>query len=114
MTSPRPPGGTLSPIRGSAPARRPEECPMAAVGSSRPEQDTTAVAYNSGPSPTAWTGWVVFASFIMILVGCFQAIEGLVAIFDDGYYHVTENGLVINVDYTVWGWVHMLLGIAIL
>jgi hypothetical protein len=86
---------------------------MAAVGSSRPEADTTRVAYNSGPAPTAWTGWVVFASFIMILVGTFQAIEGLVALFDDGFYHVTKGGLVVEVDYTVWGWVHLLLGIAI-
>jgi hypothetical protein len=52
----------------------------------------------------------VFASFMMIMAGSFQAIEGLVAIFDDGFYHVTENGLVVNVDYSVWGWTHLLLG----
>jgi hypothetical protein len=83
--------------------------PMAA---SRPAADTTQVAYNSGPAPTGWTGWVVFASFIMILVGTFQAIEGLVALFDDGFYAVKDN-LVIEVDYNVWGWVHLILGIAI-
>ena len=50
---------------------------------------------------------------MMILLGTFQAIEGFVAIFDDGYYGVTEGGLVINVDYTVWGWTHLLLGVLI-
>src|SRR3954464_12519771 len=77
---------------------------------SRPAVDTARVAYNTGPAPTAWTGWVVFAAFMMIMVGCFQAIEGLVAVFDEGFYRVTENGLVVNVDYTVWGWTHLLLG----
>ena len=87
---------------------------MAAAGPSRPDVDTTRAAYSTGHEPTGWTGWVVFAAFIMVLVGCFQAIEGLVAIFDDGFYHVTDSGLVVEVDYTVWGWVHLLLGAAIL
>ena len=43
---------------------------------------------------------------MMLLLGSFQAIQGFVAIFDQGYYAVTEKGLVVNVDYTVWGWVH--------
>ena len=87
---------------------------MTDLGSSRPDVDTTRVAYGNSPDPTGWTGWVVFASFMMIIAGSFQAIEGLVAIFDDGFYHVTENGLVVNVDYSVWGWTHLLLGALIL
>jgi len=83
---------------------------MTDLGSSRPEIDTSSVAYGKDPDPTGWTGWVVFASFMMIIAGSFQAIEGLVAIFDDGFYHVTESGLVVNVDYSVWGWIHLLLG----
>jgi hypothetical protein len=83
---------------------------MTDLGSPRPEADTSSVAYGRDPDPTAWTGWVVFASFMMILLGAFQAIEGLVAIFDDGFYRVTESGLVVNVDYTAWGWTHLILG----
>jgi hypothetical protein len=75
---------------------------------SRPDVDTSRAVY--GPERTGWTGWLVFASMTMILVGSFQAIEGFVAIFDDGFYHVTEGGLVVDVDYTVWGWTHLLLG----
>ncbi|MGH3330402.1 MAG: DUF7144 family membrane protein [Nocardioidaceae bacterium] len=62
------------------------------------------------PETTAWVGWVVFAATIMAMVGAFQVIVGLVAVFDSGYYAVNENGLVVNVDYTGWGWVHMGLG----
>jgi hypothetical protein len=60
---------------------------------------------------TAWVGWVAFAGIVMIVMGSFQAIVGLVAIFDDGYYLVRSDGLVVNVDYTAWGWVHLLLGV---
>jgi hypothetical protein len=83
---------------------------MTDLGSSRPQVDTTGPAYGRDPDPTAWTGWVVFAAFMMIMVGAFQAIEGLVALFDDGWYHVTQNGLLVEADYTVWGWTHLLLG----
>jgi hypothetical protein len=87
---------------------------MTDLGSSRPDVDTTRPAYGRGPEPTAWTGWVVFASFMLIMVGSFQAIQGLVAIFDDGFYRVTESGHVINVDYNVWGWTHLLLGVLLI
>jgi hypothetical protein len=87
---------------------------MSDLGPSHPDLDTSRVAYGREPDPTAWTGWVVFASFMMIMLGCFQAIEGLVALFDDGFYHVTSSGLVVNVDYNVWGTVHLLLGVLLL
>lgn len=63
------------------------------------------------PEPTGWTGWVLFGSMMMILLGSFQAIAGLVALFDDGYYLVGSNGLVVDVDYTAWGWVHLIVGL---
>jgi hypothetical protein len=63
---------------------------------------------------TGWTGWIYFASSMMFLLGALAFVQGLVGIFDDGYYAVTERGLVVNVDYTVWGWVHLVLGLLIL
>jgi hypothetical protein len=59
---------------------------------------------------TGWTGWVAFGGVMLILLGLFHAIEGLVAVFNRGYYLVTPSGLVVNVDYTVWGWVQFGLG----
>jgi hypothetical protein len=54
---------------------------------------------------------VVFAAVIAITMGAFEAIEGLVAIFKDQYYLVPSTGLVVSVDYTVWGWVHLIIGV---
>ena len=86
---------------------------MTDTGSSRPDVDTTRVAYSTAPPPTAWTGWVVFAAFMMLLNGFIQMIEGLMALVNDDYYAVTSRGLAVSVDYTTWGWVHLLLGVAV-
>jgi hypothetical protein len=59
---------------------------------------------------TAWSGWVVFGGVILMTLGAFQVIEGLVALFKDSYYLVRPGGLVVNVDYTAWGWTHLLIG----
>ena len=60
---------------------------------------------------SGWTvGLIVFAAAIMIMVGAFQIIAGLAAIFDDGFFAVTQN-YVFDLDTTAWGWVHLLLGI---
>jgi hypothetical protein len=63
-------------------------------------------------NPTGWVGWVFFASLMMMLLGGFQAIEGLVAILKPDYYLVSEKALVVT-SYTAWGWVHLLMGIVI-
>jgi hypothetical protein len=61
-------------------------------------------------SVSGWTiGGITFAGSILILVGVFQAIAGLAAIFDDEFYVVTQN-YTFDVDVTVWGWIHLILG----
>jgi hypothetical protein len=71
----------------------------------------STTGYTERDQVTGWTGWVVFAGLMLVMLGLFQALEGLVAIFDQGYYLVGSEGLVVNVDYTVWGWVHLILGV---
>jgi hypothetical protein len=58
-------------------------------------------------------GWIGFASVILVLLGCFHAIQGLVALFDDQKFLVADSGLVVSVDYTTWGWVHLIGGIIV-
>jgi hypothetical protein len=56
-------------------------------------------------------GWVAFTATMIALVGAFQIINGLTAIFRSGTYLVGRDRLVVDVDYTVWGWVHIVLGV---
>ena len=59
---------------------------------------------------SAWAGWVRFAGAIMILLGLFNVIEGIVALFKDNYYAVSPQGLLVF-DLTGWGWVHLIIGV---
>jgi hypothetical protein len=56
-------------------------------------------------------GWALFAVVTLILVGGFQIINGLIALFRSGTYLVGRSGLAVNLDYTAWGWVHIILGV---
>jgi uncharacterized membrane protein len=60
-------------------------------------------------SRSAWVGWVYFGGAMMILLGTFNIIEGLVALFNDQYYVPTSQGLLVF-DITGWGWVHLIAG----
>jgi hypothetical protein len=78
---------------------------MSGSGSTVPRQSTEAQS-----EVTGWVGWIVFAGTMMTLVGTFHVIQGLVALFDNEYYLVGQNGLVVQFDYTTWGWMHLLSG----
>lgn len=62
---------------------------------------------------TGWVGWVYFAAFMVLLAGIFQLVSGFAALLSPDYYGVV-NGSLLVLDLTTWGWVHMLLGIALL
>jgi hypothetical protein len=79
-------------------ARTPQDYPR--VSSTEPD-----------PGTSAWVGWILFAGVMLILVGIFQAMAGLVALFDHNYYVVASGHLVVRLDYTGWGWVHLFLGL---
>jgi hypothetical protein len=77
---------------------------------SRPDADYEYV-HTEPTGVSGWVGWIFFAAIIMIMVGLFQVIEGLVGIFNSSYYHVLPSGLVVHVDYTTWGWGQLVLGL---
>ena len=57
-------------------------------------------------------GWTYFAATMMVLIGIFHAIAGLVAIVDDEFYVATRK-YVFELDTTQWGWIHLIVGILI-
>jgi hypothetical protein len=68
---------------------------------------------HAGAEATAWAGWVLFAAVMMIVLGAFQIVAGLVALLEHHYYLVASSHLVVHVSYTTWGWVHLILGAVI-
>ena len=58
----------------------------------------------------AWaTGIGLFAAVILLMLGTFQAFEGLSAILNDKLY-VAGIDYVYTFDLTVWGWIHLIVG----
>jgi hypothetical protein len=54
-------------------------------------------------------GWVVFAGVMMMVLGSFNAIQGLVALLN-GSWLASEAALPVSVDYTTWGWTWVIVG----
>ena len=59
------------------------------------------------------TGWVIFAGCMMMMLGVFQSIAGLTALFNDDFFLVGSSGLIVSLDITAWGWIHLVLGVVI-
>jgi predicted membrane metal-binding protein len=65
------------------------------------------MARNSG-----WTGWIVFAGWLMIVIGSLDFFEGLIAIIRDKYYVLAPNQIIVF-DMTTWGWITLIWGIVV-
>jgi hypothetical protein len=66
---------------------------------------------DAAPNDAA-VGLTVFAAVMMIMLGIFQAIQGIVALFNDNFY-VAGQKWVFEFDLTAWGWIHLLVGVLI-
>ena len=62
---------------------------------------------------SGWVGWIAFGGCIMVLLGGFHVIEGMVALFNDEYFLVGAAGLIVSVDLTAWGVAHVILGLIV-
>ena len=61
-------------------------------------------------SQDSWSGWIVFAGIVLLVVGALDVLQGFVAIIRDEYVVATTKGLAI-VDVTGWGWITLLWGV---
>jgi hypothetical protein len=62
---------------------------------------------------SAWAvGYSVFAAVMLVMIGVFHLMAGLVGIVDDEFYVVTGKW-VFEFDVTTWGWVHLLGGVLV-
>jgi hypothetical protein len=88
------------------------------LGPTTPKDAQPGMSARSGdgsaePQTTGWVGWIMFAGVMMLILGLFHAFQGLIALFQQQYYLVTANGLTVHVDYTAWGWTHLIFGIVV-
>jgi len=80
-----------------------------------PDHNATHTSHTAQTSAPSWMslGFIAFAGAMMMMLGIFHVMAGLVALFEEDYFLVTRGGLVIDVDYTVWGWTHLIIGLVV-
>jgi hypothetical protein len=101
------------------PFGRPQRRAIVAAAEQRRDLQMTEDAYSSSrarraereTSGTA-VGFILFAAIMMLMSGVFQAIQGLVGIFENEFYVATRNYL-FQFDATTWGWIHLIGGIIV-
>ncbi len=61
---------------------------------------------------STWSGWISFAGWLMIVIGILGFFEGLIAVIRGQYYVLTASQVIVF-DTKTWGWITLLLGIAV-
>ncbi len=65
------------------------------------------------PVATPGAGFAIFAGVMMVIMGLFEAFQGLAAIINDSFFLVGPN-YTYNIDVSDWGWVHLILGVVVM
>jgi hypothetical protein len=74
-----------------------------------------APAPSSATRPSgAWAGWVVFGATMLVLLGSLHVLQGVVALFDEGYYLVRGSDQLLLIDVDAWGVVMLCWGALLL
>jgi hypothetical protein len=82
--------------------------------SSLREELEPVMTHHTLRSPSAfWAGWAFFAGVLLLMVGVFQFIEALTALFNQDYLLVTRTGLAVHINIAAWGWAHLILGLVL-
>lgn len=76
--------------------------------STRGPSAPATVAPRPGPARGA-NGWSRFAAVVMVVVGLFGVVQGLVALLGPVVY-VRGGATVLIVGLAVWGWIHLVVG----
>jgi hypothetical protein len=74
------------------------------MATSAPDRPTTQPEYSEGAVALTAT-----AGILMVMVGIFHAVQGLVALFNDDFFVLGEE-YIFQFDVTSWGWIHLIAG----
>lgn len=75
------------------------------------EEPTTTRTQPRAGGPWA-AGIAVATGLLMMVTGTFQALEGLAALLDDGFFADVRD-YAFELTATTWGWIHVVAGISV-
>lgn len=59
---------------------------------------------------SGWLGWAVFAGVMLIVIGAFSVVQGLIALIGPNEYFVVTDGALWLLDVNGWGWWNLITG----
>lgn len=68
------------------------------------------MAKSTKSSVSGWVGWVAFAGVLAVVLGVFQALAGIVALFKEEVYVMGMSNMWV-LDFSKWGWIHLAWGL---
>jgi hypothetical protein len=57
-------------------------------------------------------GFIICAGVLMVMSGLFQSFQGVAAIIEDEFL-VLSRSYAFDLDASAWGWIHLVIGIAV-
>jgi hypothetical protein len=76
------------------------------------QYDTAAAPRRTRSEPNA-RGWFVFAAVMMLVLGGLDALWGLAAVLNNEVVVVGGHGVIVA-DISTWGWINLILGVALI
>jgi hypothetical protein len=73
--------------------------------------DRTGTAPPAATDDLGMAGVIRFAGVMMLTLGVFQTMQGLSTLLHQQAYLVTADGSLIHLNWAVWGWSHLILGL---
>jgi hypothetical protein len=71
------------------------------------------MAQHSGARRSEWAaGGLIFAGTLMAVLGVWQVLIGIAAIWRDAFFEVPAE-YVYDINVAGWGWIHLILGIVV-
>jgi len=67
-------------------------------------------AHTSHSGRSIRSGWLTFAGVVALTLGAFNLIDGLVALFQDEYYLVGDDEILVF-GFAFWGWFWIIVGL---
>lgn len=63
------------------------------------------------PELSGWAaGGIAFAAVMLLMIGAFQIVAGLAALFEDDFF-VIGREYAFDLDVSAWGWLHLVIGV---
>ncbi|WP_425394468.1 DUF7144 family membrane protein [Actinoplanes subtropicus] len=76
--------------------------------------DTGRVAGHRNDEPTGWIAWILFGGLMLVLLGGAHLTVGSLALIRPAALEGSRSDLLLDVDLTTLGWVHIVLGVVLM